>query len=147
MTLSIVGQVLRPLPLFPLEKAMMLVLKTILRRHPEVFSRMGKQAGATFVIEPSDLPFFIWLDTSPNSPFLRLSRHHPEDAPSATITGSILSHLKMVLGQQDGDALFFSRDIAISGDTEAVLALRNAVDSLDLNIFNRGANDENTFKA
>ncbi|NEW89604.1 sterol-binding protein, partial [Rhodopseudomonas sp. WA056] len=34
----------------------------------------------------------------------------------------------MTDGSYDGDALFFSRDIEIDGDMEAVVALRNAID-------------------
>jgi predicted lipid carrier protein YhbT len=37
----------------------------------------------------------------------------------------------MIDGSLDGDALFFSRDLRISGDTEAVVTLRNALDDLD----------------
>jgi predicted lipid carrier protein YhbT len=40
----------------------------------------------------------------------------------------------MVHGALDGDALFFSRDIVIEGDTEAVLALRNAVDDAEIDL-------------
>lgn len=40
----------------------------------------------------------------------------------------------MVHGALDGDALFFSRDILIEGDTEAVLALRNAVDDAEIDL-------------
>ena len=37
--------------------------------------------------------------------------------------------IELLEGRVDGDALFFSRDLAIEGDTEVVLMLRNAVDS------------------
>ncbi|AGH97674.1 hypothetical protein A11S_851 [Micavibrio aeruginosavorus EPB] len=40
----------------------------------------------------------------------------------------------MIDGRYDGDALFFSRDIYIEGDTEAVVCLRNALDDIDGNI-------------
>jgi len=40
----------------------------------------------------------------------------------------------MVDGTYDGDALFFSRDLSIEGDTEAVLALRNAIENADLDL-------------
>jgi len=39
----------------------------------------------------------------------------------------------MIDGTYDGDALFFSRDLVIEGDTEAVLALRNAIENAELN--------------
>ena len=45
-----------------------------------------------------------------------------------------LLHLLLGLldGTQDGDALFFNRVISISGRTEAVLALRNAIEDAEL---------------
>ena len=42
--------------------------------------------------------------------------------------------LKLMEGRVDGDALFFSRTLNIEGDTEAVLTLRNAVDSADVRL-------------
>ena len=40
--------------------------------------------------------------------------------------------LALLDGTQDGDALFFNRVISISGRTEAVLALRNAIEDAEL---------------
>jgi predicted lipid carrier protein YhbT len=40
----------------------------------------------------------------------------------------------MIHGSCDGDALFFSRDLSIEGDTEAVLALRNALDDAEIDL-------------
>ncbi len=37
-------------------------------------------------------------------------------------------------GRMDADALFFSREITIEGDMEAVLALRNALDAEGLDL-------------
>jgi predicted lipid carrier protein YhbT len=42
--------------------------------------------------------------------------------------------LAMVHGTLDGDALFFSRDITIEGDTNAVLAMRNAIDAAEIDL-------------
>ncbi len=40
----------------------------------------------------------------------------------------------MMHGTLDGDALFFSRDLAVEGDTSSVLALRNAIDDAELDL-------------
>ena len=37
----------------------------------------------------------------------------------------------LVDGSYDGDALFFSRDLTVEGDIDAVVTLRNALDDLD----------------
>lgn len=39
--------------------------------------------------------------------------------------------LGMIDGRYDGDALFFTRDLCVEGDTEAVVCLRNALDDVD----------------
>lgn len=41
----------------------------------------------------------------------------------------------MIDGSLDGDALFFSRDLRVTGDTEAVVALRNALDDFEGSAF------------
>jgi predicted lipid carrier protein YhbT len=40
----------------------------------------------------------------------------------------------MVHGVLDGDALFFSREITIEGDTDAILAMRNAIDAAEIDL-------------
>ena len=39
--------------------------------------------------------------------------------------------LELVDSEEDGDAAFFSRDLEVTGDTEAVVRLRNALDDVD----------------
>lgn len=39
--------------------------------------------------------------------------------------------LGMIDGRYDGDALFFTRDLSVQGDTEAVVCLRNALDDME----------------
>ena len=40
----------------------------------------------------------------------------------------------MLHGVEDGDALFFSREVMIEGDTSAVLAFRNALDAEEIDL-------------
>ncbi len=46
----------------------------------------------------------------------------------------MLSLIDLLGGRVDGDALFFSRDLVIEGDTEAVLTLRNAIDGAGIGL-------------
>ena len=57
-----------------------------------------------------------------------------EVASDARISGPLAALIGLVHGAFDGDALFFSRDLVISGDTGAALALRNAVDDAELDL-------------
>ena len=51
--------------------------------------------------------------------------------PHARIAGTFLDLFDLIDGSLDGDALFFSRKLRVTGDTEAVVALRNALDDVD----------------
>ena len=51
-------------------------------------------------------------------------------SPCAHCTSS-LNLLDLIDGSLDGDALFFSRKLRVTGDTEAIVALRNALDDVD----------------
>ncbi len=48
------------------------------------------------------------------------------------IRGPLLMLLGILDGTLDGDALFFHRAIAVSGKTEAVVAMRNAIEDAEL---------------
>lgn len=48
--------------------------------------------------------------------------------------GELVLLLALLEGRIDGDAVFFSRDLAVSGDMEAMLALRNALDDCEINL-------------
>ncbi len=56
---------------------------------------------------------------------------HPLPPHDARIEGPFLLLLNLVDGESDGDAAFFSRELSISGNTEAVVSLRNALDDVD----------------
>ena len=53
---------------------------------------------------------------------------------TATIRGSLPLLIDLLEGRLDGDALFFNRELTVVGDTEAVLLLRNAVDSDEVDV-------------
>ena len=52
----------------------------------------------------------------------------------AAVSGDFVSLLALLEGHVDGDALFFSRDLSVTGDMEAIVALRNAVDDSGLDL-------------
>ncbi len=55
-------------------------------------------------------------------------------ACDACVKGKLEALLNMLEGRIDGDKLFFSRDIEISGDTAVVVALRNTLDREEINL-------------
>ena len=98
---------------------------------PELFARLGVHARKRFLIDPTDLPFVLVLSPDNNRPQLRAYRRYENPAHHAAIAGKFFILLDMIDGTLDGDALFFTRDLRVGGDTEAVVALRNALDDFE----------------
>lgn len=123
----------RHLPLAPLQVLLALCLQRIQRQHPEIFDRLGPHADKRFGIEATDLPIAFVLEPRRTRPTVMPVRRLPQRL-DAHIAGPLAALIGLVDGAQDGDALFFSRDLTVEGDIEAVLALRNAVDNARINL-------------
>jgi predicted lipid carrier protein YhbT len=121
----------RLLLLLPLQPLMNHIVCRVTARHPELFDRLGAHQTSRFIIKPRDLPVLLYLQPNPARPVLRVLRSSAHPPHDARITASFAVLLRMIDADADGDALFFSRDLEISGDTEAIVSLRNAIDSLD----------------
>lgn len=107
------------------------VVRRIATRHPEMFARIAPWQKADFLIVPRELPFALHLRPDPDAPLMRAVAKSPPPRSDACIEGPFLLLLSLVDGESDGDAAFFSRDLTISGNTEAVVSLRNALDDMD----------------
>ncbi len=123
---------LRAMPLAPLSLALTAFSRKIATSHPTLFHRLGAYCHTRFVLDPTDLPFVICLDPNGGAPRVTVIRGRGDGA--ARIAGPLAALLGLVHGAFDGDALFFSRDLVIEGDTGAALALRNAVDDAELDL-------------
>ena len=125
---------LRFAPLWPVSLVGARLARMLAKRHPALFSRLGEQADKVFVIDPTDLPFVFVLKPRPERPELSALRRAAAVDWDARIAGPLAALIGLVHGAYDGDALFFSRDLSIEGDTEAVVALRNAIDNEELDL-------------
>lgn len=119
------------LPTAVLQPALRRVGSRVLQSRPELAERLGPHKGKRFLIDPVNLPFAFLLRPDPGNVLLKAVRRRSRPAHDARITGTFLTLLDMVDGRLDGDALFFSRELQVSGDTEAVVSLRNALDDAD----------------
>ena len=126
---------MRPLPLAPLQAALSFALKAVCRRHPDILERLGGLGSLVYVINPTDLPVHFVLRIDGSDINLRAERALAPENTDATIHGPINALMALLGGEVDGDALFFSRTLSVEGDTEAVLALRNAVDAAEVDLF------------
>jgi len=125
------GRLIAPLPLFPIQPLLKRIVTHVSENRPELFARLGPHKTSCFLINPTNLPFVMVLCPDPEKPSLKAYRHPDEVHHDASISGSFLTLLNMVDGQLDGDALFFTRDLVVEGNVEAVVTLRNALDDLE----------------
>jgi len=130
----LLGMALKPVRPQLLQPIFDSMLGIIRRRHPDILERMADYADKPVCIDPTDLPFVILLDPDPAEPRLTVRREIDPDEVAATIHGPLDMLIALAEGKVDGDALFFSRRLVIEGDTEVVVALRNAIDGAGIDL-------------
>ncbi len=123
---------LRVLPLPPMSWSLTAYSRRLAKHHPGLFRRLGQHDQARFILDPTDLPIVLRLHPNGGVPNMAVLRS--PDEHDAAIRGPLAALLGLVHGAYDGDALFFSRDLVVEGDTAAALALRNAVDDAELDL-------------
>lgn len=121
----------RAVPLPFVNLALARVITRIAQEKPSIFRRLHGHHHKTYLIVITNLPLQLVLQPDPAAPRLRAYRDSVDVPCDAKIAGSLLTLLGMVDGRYDGDALFFTRDLQVSGDTEAIVCLRNALDDMD----------------
>lgn len=109
-----------------------LLLQQVLANHPKLFDRLGEYGNARFAFVPTDFAFSFSIRPLDRS--VRIVRQGRILRADATITGPLVLMLALAEGRVDGDALFFARKLLVSGDMEAVLALRNALDDNEIDL-------------
>jgi predicted lipid carrier protein YhbT len=132
--------ILAPVPLFVIQPALYKIVHQIAQKRPALFDRIGPHKDKLFLIDPVNLPFAFALRPNPDNLSFRAYRRRNLPQVKARIAGTFLTLLDMVDGQLDGDALFFTRELVVEGDTEAVVCLRNAIDDIEGSIAEDTAN-------
>jgi O2-independent ubiquinone biosynthesis accessory factor UbiT len=107
------------------------VVRRIAERHPSLFARLGPHQRTDFLIDPVDLPFALHLRPDPAALVFRAVPRDAAPQAGAVIRGRFMLLLELMDSEEDGDAAFFSRDLEVTGNTEAVVRLRNALDDVD----------------
>jgi O2-independent ubiquinone biosynthesis accessory factor UbiT len=123
--------VLRTVPLFVIQAALDRIVGNVHLNRPRLFARMGPAAGKAILIDPVDMPFTVLMRPDNENPDMRAYRRGNAPEADAQIRGTFAGLFKMLDTQLDGDALFFSRDLKITGELDVVVALRNALDDID----------------
>lgn len=125
-------RILPPFAGLPLGPFLTLSLRSLARRRPQIFERLGEHRHARYLIDPTDLPFAFCVVPDGASAVVRVVLRSAETPSDVVIRGPILVLLGVLEGTLDGDALFFHRAISVTGKTEAVVALRNAIEDAEL---------------
>lgn len=128
------GLALRPIPPAVLQPLLDAAMARVIGRHSELFERLSDYGAPTYIIDPVDLPLVFVLTTDSAKPRVIAMRNGDDIEPAATIRGGALALVELLEGRTDGDTLFFSRALVIDGDTEAVVALRNALDGAEIDL-------------
>jgi predicted lipid carrier protein YhbT len=122
--------VLAPLPL--VEAIANLAYQRVLSRHPSLFERLDAYRERRFGFVPTDLP--LAFVARPADGRISVRRKPLRDAIDVSVEAPFGMLLDLLQGKADGDALFFSRDIQVEGDMEALLALRNSLDDARIDL-------------
>lgn len=123
---------LRLAPAAPAERLLTHMARHILAKHSGLLARLGPYRHSRFALSASDVPMSFLLDLGKDPLVISVHKRPPE--ADARITGKLAALIGLVHGVWDGDALFFSRDLTVEGDTSAALALRNAIDDAELDL-------------
>jgi len=125
-------RMLPPFAGLPLGPFLTLTLRSLARRRPQIFERLGEHRRARYLIDPTDLPFAFCVVPDGAAATVRVVFRSVEASSDVAIRGPILTLLGILEGTLDGDALFFHRALSVTGKTEAVVALRNAIEDAEL---------------
>jgi len=117
----------------PVELLLTASLRSIARRQPEAFDRLGQVRHAIIRISPVDLPVAFEMRPDGDAGTIRVVRPNDDAGEtSARISGPLLTLLALFDGRGDADGAFFQRCIDVEGDTAAILALHNALEASEL---------------
>jgi predicted lipid carrier protein YhbT len=123
----------RSLPAGPRDALLTRVGRALADRHPAILHRLAPYGGRAIVIIVDDMGIELALTLS--APIrLGLATASQQRRADAVIRGTWPALLALLEGREDGDALFFSREIAIEGATDLVLAIRNAIDGAGIDL-------------
>ena len=111
--------------------------KLFIDKHPRVIKKMSQFSPSRMVLVPLDMPFDFFVEFSNESLQINIIDKNTYLGKNLTkITASIDVFVKMLEGNLDGDALFFSRKLIIEGETTIIVALRNILEAENVNIKN-----------
>ena len=120
-----------------LDPMLMRTVRRLAVKHRSIFDRLGPHVRSSYIIDPVEFPFVLHLQPDPSAPAFHTVSRDALPAYDALIRGRFRTLFDLVDAGADGDASFFSRDLEISGDTDAVVTLRNALPDISIDGMSR----------
>ena len=111
-----------------LARMVTLLMRAMRRRHPRLVNAFGRLDPGVMHVAPTDLPHRFAMTFGGGRLDVRVLRAANPPPPDAAIRGKLAALIDLLEGRIDGDSMFFSRDIAITGSTAVVVAVRNTLD-------------------
>jgi predicted lipid carrier protein YhbT len=118
----------------PVEALLTLALRSLARRCPGAFGRLGGYQTSTYLLCPADMAVAFTLAPHPRHGVVRVVRRGAPGTYVARVSAPLADLLALFDGSLDADAAFFARSIQVEGDVGAVMALHNALESADLRL-------------
>ncbi len=122
------------LPSFVLAPLVRRLNNVMRRRHPDLVSNFASLDPAVLHVLPTGLRHRFALAFGGGRLDISLLGIDENSMASATIKGDLSVLIDLLEGRYDGDAMFFSRELQISGDTSAIVAVRNTLDREELDL-------------
>ena len=109
------------------------------RNHPHLFAVLAEQRQTRVLVELTDPPRRFLLQYGGGAPTLRVVADAADVAADAELKGGLEAMMALLEARVDGDALFFTRELTVSGDTAAVVTLRNILDRETISVLDEAA--------
>lgn len=105
----------------------------LLKNHPSMLARMAEYTPALIKVVPIDLPLTLLITLNKDNLTIKINKNN-DIAADATLSSTLKIFMQMLEGKTDGDALFFSRQLIIEGNTELIVAFRNVLEAENINL-------------
>ena len=115
------------------------LLAAMRRNHPHLFAVLAEQRQTRILVALTDPPRRFLLQYGGAAPSLRVVDDAADVAADAELRGGLEAMMALLEARVDGDALFFTRELAVSGDTAAVVTLRNILDRETINVLDEAS--------
>jgi predicted lipid carrier protein YhbT len=128
------GAAARHLLTAPIDALLGRISATLTTRYPGLADRLRAMGPATVLVVPTDLPAGFVIETGHKGLALRVMLPGETPAAGTRVSAPLSTLLALAECRMDADAIFFDRTLAIDGDIEPVLALRNAIESESIDV-------------